>query len=206
MKKLLKSITDYPITSSLIIISIAVYIISFILFGFEMNVEEAIHFGAYNGMLVYYYNEYYRIITANFIHFGILHLLMNSYSLNGIGKFIESVFNRIEYIIIVLASAISTTGLSYILYLLFEFEAGTLSGGISGVVFGMVGSLLALAIVYKNIFSDIFKSLIPNLAIIFLISLVVPNISMSGHIFGMIGGFISSFIILLIKKKKQIVY
>ncbi len=203
MKKYIKEFKNFPITFSLILLSIVVYIISVILYGFEMNVYEAINIGAYNGVVVFYTNEYFRIISANFIHFGILHLLMNCYSLKGIGCFIESIFSCFEFLIIVLISAISTTGISYILYLLFEFESNAVSAGISGIVFGMVGSLFALSLIYKDIFSRIFNSLLPNLIIIFLLSIVVNNISLSGHIFGMLGGFISTMIILLIKKKKR---
>lgn len=202
MDKLVYKIKRFWITYGLIGISIFVYILSFIKYGYEMDVNQAIEFGAYNGQLVYYYNEYYRLLVSNFIHFGFLHLLVNCYSLSGIGCFIENIFEKYEFSIIVLASCFSTTTLSYILFLLFGFEAYTLSAGISGVVFGMVGSLFALSLMYKNIFMDIFKSLLPNLIAMLVLSIIIPQISLSGHIFGMLGGFVSTLIILIIKKNK----
>lgn len=202
MDKLLLKIKKYKITYIIILVCILLYLYSYLLFGNEMNVEEAIEFGAYNGMLVYYYNDYYRLLLSNFIHFGFLHLFVNCYSLNSIGCFIEGVFEKYEYSIILLCSALSTTGISYVLYLIFEFEENVLSAGASGIIFGMVGSLLALSIVYKNIFMNIFKSLIPNLVLMLLLSIFIPQISLSGHLFGMFGGFISTLVILLVKKRK----
>ncbi len=203
MKDCLENLKKSPITSLIIAICMVIYLISFFKFGYEMDVSEAIDFGAYNGLLVYYYNEYYRILSSNFIHFGAIHLFVNCYSLSGIGGFIERIFDKAEYAIILLCSALSTTGISYILFLLFKFEANTISGGISGVIFGVIGSLLALAIIYKDVFMKIFKSLIPNLAAMFLLSIVVKEISLFGHLFGMIGGFVSTYIILLIKIRKN---
>lgn len=191
-----------PITSVLIAACVIVYFISFIRYGIEMSALEGIEFGGYNPLYVFVYNEYYRIISSQFIHFGILHLLMNVYSLSGIGSFIESVFSKKSFLIIVISSLLTTTGLPYMLFLINGFEATTVSGGISGLVFGMIGSLGALAIVYKDIFMRIFKQLSSNLILMLIISFVVPSVSLSGHLSGLIGGFVSTYIIIYFKNKK----
>lgn len=185
-----------PITLSLIVICVVVYIISFLLYGEEMNVYEGISFGAYTPLFVQFNHEYYRLITANFIHFGLLHLIINCYSLYGLGIFIEVSLKKKNYLIVLLISGLATTGLSYILYLLFGFGAQTVSAGISGIIFGLIGALGALALYYKNVFMDIFKQLAPNVILMLVISLIVPSISMSGHIFGLIGGFVSTWVLL----------
>lgn len=192
-----------PITATLIAICIIAYIVSFIRYGIEMDAYQGMEFGGYNPFYVFIYNEYYRIITSQFIHFGILHLLMNTYSLSGIGAFIESVFSKKNFIIIVVSSLISTTGIPYILFLINGFEATVVSGGISGLVFGMIGSLGALAIVYKDVFMRVFKQLSSNLILMLVISFVVPSVSLSGHLSGMIGGFVSTYIIIYFKNKKM---
>lgn len=205
MDQLKKAFYRAPVTVSVIGICVIVYAISFLLYGEEMNVAEGIAFGGYNPLYVYYQHEYYRFITANFIHFGLLHIAVNCYSLYGIGCFIESCLKTKRYIIVLICSALATTGLPYLLFLFTGFGASSVSGGISGVIFGMIGSLGALALCYKDIFAKIFKQLFANVALMLFISLVVPSISMSGHVSGLIGGFVVTYILIRqpIKQKEN---
>ncbi len=191
-----------PITCSLIAVCIVVYLVSLLRYGIEMSALEGLEFGGYNPLYVYFYNEYYRIITSQFIHFGLMHLIMNCYSLFGIGMFIESVFSKKKFLIIVISSLVATTGLPYVLFIINGFEANTVSGGISGLVFGMIGALAALAIVYKDVFLHVFKQLSSNLILLLIISFLVPSVSLSGHLSGFIGGFVSTYIIIVLKKNK----
>lgn len=191
-----------PVTMTLIIICIIVYIISFLFYGEEMNVLEALSMGAYNPLYLYYYHQYWRLLTSQFIHFGILHIVVNCYSLYGIGSFIESVLKTKKYLIVLFVSALFTSGIPYILFIINGFGENLVSGGISGVIFGLIGALGALAITYKHVFLDIFKRLAPNVILMLVISLLVPSISLSGHVCGLIGGFISAYIILNIRRKR----
>ena len=77
----IKDYKNFPVTTGLILISVIVYLISFVLYGPTMNAYQALHLGAYNGFYVQHTHEYYRFITSNFIHFGILHIVVNCYSL-----------------------------------------------------------------------------------------------------------------------------
>lgn len=201
--QLLRKYKKAPITMGLISICIVVYVISFLLFGEEMNVLEGIMFGGYNPVLVSVNHDYYRLITANFIHFGIIHIAVNCYSLYGLGTFIESSLKIKKYVFVIIVSALSTNLIPYVLYLVMGFGADSLSGGISGVIFGLIGSLGALALKYRNIFMDVFRQLAPNVLLMLLISFVVPSISLPGHVSGMIGGFIATYIILHIKPKNK---
>lgn len=203
LDEFLRKYKKAPITMGLIVICVIVYVISVLFFGIEMSVQDGIKFGGYNPMYVYVYHDYYRLITANFIHFGIIHIAVNCYSLYGIGMFIESALKTKKYLIVLIASALATTGIPYILFLINGFEATTLSGGISGVIFGLIGALGALALKYRDIFMDIFKQLAPNVLLMLLISFMVPSISLSGHVSGLIGGFVSTYIILYFHTKKK---
>lgn len=207
MNNMIKDVEKYfkiaPITMILIAICVIVYIFSSILYGIEMNAFEGIHFGGYNGMYVYYYHQYYRLLTANFIHFGLFHIAVNCYSLFGIGMFVEKTLSRNQFIVVALMSALATTGIPYLLFIINGFGASSVSGGISGLIFGLIGALGALSIVYKDIYRYVFRQLAPNVILMLLISVVVPSISISGHISGLIGGFVTTYIILYINKKKK---
>lgn len=203
LNELKRKFKKFPITISLIGICVVVYIISFVLFGEEMNTQEGLVMGAYNPLYVYYKHEIYRLFTANFIHFGLLHIAVNCYSLYGLGMFIEASLKTKKYVIVLLISALATTTLPFLLFLLNGFGAYSVSGGISGVIFGLIGALGALALKYRQVFMDVFKQLAPNVILMLVISFVVPSISMSGHLSGLIGGFVSTYVILNIKPKKK---
>ena len=76
--------------------------------------------------------------------------------------FVESVLKTKKYLIVIIVSALTTSGLPYLLYLINGFEVDVVSGGISGVIFGVIGSLGALAMFYKDVFLSIFKQLTPK--------------------------------------------
>ena len=59
----------YPITTGVIGVCILVYIYTTIRYGVDMNANEGLETGGFNPILVVYFNEYYRLITANFIHY-----------------------------------------------------------------------------------------------------------------------------------------
>lgn len=206
MNELLYKYKKSPITYSVIGICIVVYVVSVLVYGIEMSAYEGLTFGGYNPLLVAFGGDYYRLITANFIHFGLLHIVVNCYSMLGLGVFIENTLSRVEYIIILGVSALFTTLLPFVLFLINGFEANVVSGGISGVIFGLIGSLGALALCYKDVFMTVFKQLAPNVTMMLVISFIVPSISLSGHVSGMIGGFIATYIILKLKRKQKNLY
>jgi rhomboid protease GluP len=161
-----------------------------------MNVYQGLAAGGYNPVYVQKGHEYYRLLSANFVHFGIMHIAVNSYSLYTMGSFIEQLINTKAYIIILLVSGLCTNLLPYLLYLVTGYGASTVGGGISGVIFGLIGTVGALYFHYPHIFRDVARSLAINVALMLGISFLVPSISLSGHISGLIGGFVSSYILL----------
>lgn len=206
MNELLYKYKKSPITYSVIGICIVVYVVSVLVYGIEMSAYEGLTFGGYNPLLVAFGGDYYRLITANFIHFGLLHIVVNCYSMQGLGVFIENTLSKVQYVIILGVSALFTTLLPFVLFLINGFEANVVSGGISGVIFGLIGSLGALALCYKDIFMTVFKQLAPNVIAMLVISFIVPSISLSGHVSGMIGGFVATYIILKLKRKQKNLY
>ncbi len=187
-----------PITYSLIVICCVIYLYTTYQYSMNMTALEGYEVGGYMPLALYVDFEYYRLITANFIHFGFSHIFMNMLSLYNIGPFMERVYRKKRYLGLIAFSALSSTLLPYIYYLLFKepfSQMGlTVSGGASGIILGMLGGLCCLTIYYPSLFKPVFKSILPSLGLILFLSLTVPTVSLSGHLGGFIGGFIITFI------------
>ena len=180
---------DCIITYVLMGICIIVYLYTTLRYGVEMSAMEGIEVGGFNPLYIYYDHEYFRFITANFIHFGLMHIFCNIYSLYNLGILMEKILKKKKYAIVIIVSMLSTTCFSYLLFLLFNSGTNSVMGGISGVIFGLIGSLLALAILYKDIYSYLFKQIA----------------TLSGHIGGMLGGFVTTIILEKINIKKKMI-
>lgn len=185
-----------PVTIIVIGICVGVYIITTALYGVTMNGYEGQMTGGFNPILVLERNQYYRLITANFIHFGLMHIFFNCYSLLNIGPVLELMLGMKRYIIVVVGSMFATTIFPCVLYLLFGTGANTIAGGISGVIFGLLGALWALAICFKQVYLEIFKQVLPSIVLMLGLSLLVPSISLIGHVSGMLGGFIITYVVI----------
>jgi membrane associated rhomboid family serine protease len=131
--------------------------------------------------------EVYRIITSGFLHYGLLHLLFNMYALYILGSMLEPAIGRLRFALIYFVSLIAGSVGALIL------DPNALTAGASGAVFGLMA---AAFLVMRNRGIDPWQSglgiwLFLNLAITFTVS----NISIGGHIGGLIGGAVASLIL-----------
>lgn len=131
--------------------------------------------------------EYWRLITAAFLHGNIIHLLVNMYSLNIIGTQIENFLGRFKFLIIYFGSTFTASLMSALI-------TRGLSVGASGAIFGLLGSLLYFGWHYRLYFGTALRSqIIPVIMLNLLIGFSMSNIDNAAHIGGLIGGvFIST--------------
>ncbi|MFO6452214.1 MULTISPECIES: rhomboid family intramembrane serine protease [unclassified Aeromicrobium] len=126
------------------------------------------------------HGEYWRLVTAAFLHGGLLHLAFNMYALYLFGPFVEQTLGRVRFVLTYLTLAV---GSSVLVYLLTDFR--TLTIGASGAVFGLFGlALVFLVRTRQNI-----TGMLILLAINGLISLQ-SGISWQGHLGGFLTGLV----------------
>ena len=92
-------------TYALILINVIVFILMYLLGNGSEDTQTLINFGA-NYVVLTKAGEYYRIITSAFLHIGIIHLLLNMYSLYIVGTQVEYFYGKVKYLIIYFFSAI----------------------------------------------------------------------------------------------------
>lgn len=143
-------------------------------------------------------HEYYRIITATFTHYSIIHLLCNMYALYIIGSQIEGFYGKTKYLLIYLFSGITGSLLS----LTFLTDGGTI--GASGSIFGLLGALLVFGYHYRVYLGTTLNSqIIPIILLNLSLGFVINGIDNAAHIGGLIGGILLSMGLGIKYKSKQ---
>lgn len=85
----MNNIKKYPVTYTLLALCILTYIGTTLLFSIDMNAMQGLACGGFNPYYVQVTHQYYRLITANFIHFGLMHIVVNCYSMYNLSCFVE---------------------------------------------------------------------------------------------------------------------
>lgn len=174
------------VTAGIVAANIIVYLICTITGDLLYNI------GALNAERIVADGEYYRMITALFLHSGAEHLFNNMLLLFAFGEMVEKELGHIRFGILYLLAGIggSMMSLAYIL------TSGRIyqSIGASGAVFGVEGALLMLVLVYRGRFKTV---TVGKLAFLIVYSLYVGFRSTDVDNFAHLGGVVSGFAVCL---------
>lgn len=137
--------------------------------------------------------EPWRIVTAMFLHYGLLHLAMNMLALWQ-GRVVERLFGAGAFLAIYL-----TAGLAGGVATLLRPEPAV-SAGASGAVFGVFGAFGAFLLLHRERLADdawrrTAGSLATFLGVNLVFGLMTPGIDMGAHVGGLIGGALAAFVI-----------
>ena len=176
------------ITPILITLCVLVFISMYIWGNGSENTITLLLFGANFRPLVQA-GEIWRLATSMFLHIGIVHLVVNMYSLYIIGKQLESFLGRWKFLIVYLGSGILGSLLSVVVH-------SSISAGASGAIFGLLGSLLYFGYHYRLYLGTVLKTqVIPVIIINLLIGFMVPGIDNFAHIGGLVGGYLLTMVL-----------
>jgi rhomboid protease GluP len=127
--------------------------------------------------------QWWRLVTAGFLHFGLLHILMNSWVLFDLGAQVEEIYGGARMLVIYFVSSVAGFFLSYVI------RPDTPSAGASAALFGLVGAMIAVGTRYRSSLGNAVRSVYIRYLIYLLLFSLLPGIDMSAHIGGLIGGF-----------------
>ncbi len=131
------------VTLSLVVINIVVFIV----LSLQGNTESAAFMAAHGACYAPYIvgnGEYWRLFTAMFLHFGVVHLLYNMVCLLTLGDLLEKVIGPVRYLIIYVIGGLAGNILSVAVGLRTGNYA--VSAGASGAAFAVIGALLVVVI------------------------------------------------------------
>jgi membrane associated rhomboid family serine protease len=171
--------TDFIVTKALIGINVLVFLVQVAQSGsFTRPYGELFVRGALYGPAVAN-GEWYRLVTAAFLHGGVVHLFFNMIMLWWFGRPLEAMLGRGRtlaiYVIAILAGSAGS--------LLVSPDVPTI--GASGAVFGILGAGLVLERHNINVFGG---SALIIVALNLALSFTLNNVSIGGHVGGLVGG------------------
>ena len=144
--------------------------------------------------------EYYRLITAMFLHFGIGHLLNNMILLAYLGNQLEKAIGSMKYFLIYMLSGIIASFSSFLFHYFSQDYA--VCAGASGAIFGVVGAMLLVVLQDRKQAREISpRSLILMTTFTIYFGFTTTGIDNMAHIGGFVSGFILSKIFQYVKLK-----
>ncbi|SBW17469.1 rhomboid family protein [Candidatus Protofrankia californiensis] len=126
-------------------------------------------------------DEYYRLLTAAFLHAGILHILFNMYALYLLGSQLEQILGRVRYLALFVVCAIGGNTLSYLVN-----GWSTFSVGASTAVFGFFAAYYVIA---RRLRADT-SAILVIVGINLIITFTIARIDKWGHIGGLVVGLV----------------
>jgi rhomboid protease GluP len=147
--------------------------------------------GALEPWAVRYGHQYWRMLTALFLHFGSLHLIFNLYALFVIGPGLERAIGSIRFgFFYLLAGLASSAGV--LLLRLHDYSRPEQLVGASGCVMGVVGVWAGYLLRHRH--EPFAGTRLRNIVLIVLVQvafdLSTPQISMTAHLSGLAMGIL----------------
>ncbi len=135
--------------------------------------------------------EYWRLLTAGFLHFSLQHIAFNMWALYVLGHDLEKLYGWRRflggYLVSLLAGSLMIAGLQ---------DMNSISAGASGAIMGMAGMLIVYLYRYRLMWNTRFtlNSLVRMVAINLAIGLL-PGVSLWGHLGGVLGGLAAGLLL-----------
>jgi membrane associated rhomboid family serine protease len=165
-----------PVTRALIGVAVVVFLLQQV--SSEPFVRGALFGPAVAG------GEWWRLVTAGFLHGGLLHIGFNGYLLWMLGQMLEPALGRARFSALFAAGLLGGSAGALAL----TWTAPTI--GASGAVFGLMGAaMVGMRVRGVNPMQTSIGSLVVlNLVLTF----VLPGISIGGHVGGLLGGALAA--------------
>jgi len=188
-------ITVSPVVLALIIINVAAFILE-LLAGGSTNPMTLHRLGELDTHFVIFRHQYWRLLTALFLHYGPVHIFFNLFALLLLGPALERQIGGFLFAVCYLVSGIGSSIAVVLLTKLRLFEPVQLVGA-SGCIMGVVGTWIGFLLRHRH--APLAQQRLRNIFVIVLLQLafdlVTPRVSMSAHLGGLLTGFLLGLLV-----------
>jgi membrane associated rhomboid family serine protease len=134
--------------------------------------------------------QYWRLVTAMFLHAGLIHIAFNAYALYLFGNVVEVEFGRIRYVSLYAITGLFASVASY------AFGPPNVVGiGASGAIFGLFGAFFAYSWRRRALafYAARVRMATTLLVVNLLITFAIPFIDWRAHVGGLVAGVALGF-------------
>lgn len=196
---------DYCRKAPAVVVLAAVNVLFFLyaeLTGGSMDIGHMAEIGACVPSFVVLDGEYWRLLTAAFLHFGIQHIANNMLILLVMGGHLERALGHIRFVIFYLLSAVIANGISC--FRSFAAAERVVSAGASGAVFAVTGGLLFAAVRNRGRFEDLsIKQLVIMAALSLFLGFRDTGVNNTAHVSGLIAGLLLAMLFYRPGRRRQ---
>ena len=154
----------------------------------DPDLQTLVDFGAKYAPYIIGRGEWWRLITAAFLHGGLLHIGMNSWVLFDLGPQVNEAFGTPRFLTIYFVSSI--TG-----YLASLYWSTSVSIGASAGLCGLIGAMIALGTRDGTAFgAALRRQYIQWMVYLLIFGLVISGVDNAAHIGGLAGGFVIAYL------------
>lgn len=174
-----------PITIFFLLLTALVFMAMQLVYGSLATSSQAIYqFGGMYGLAVKAFpNQMWRLVTPIFVHIGWGHFFVNALTLYFVGQMAEEIWGSHRFLLLYVFSGVM--GNAFTMWLTPE----TVAAGASTSLFGLFAAIMVLGTFGNNqALRDLGKSYQTLIVVNLLLNLLMPNVSMAGHIGGVVVG------------------
>ena len=177
---------EVPVTSALLAANVLIAAIMALVYGDTADLGALIDFGA-NVKSATAAGDWWRLVSANFLHVGLLHLALNMYGLWVLGRLVEQFHGHTRMAVVYMGAGVCGAAASV------WFGGPATSAGASGAIFGLLGAAVAELGLHRKHYPRRWSSaLLGNLIFLAVanvgIGLMYPMIDQSAHLGGLAAG------------------
>jgi membrane associated rhomboid family serine protease len=176
------------VATAIIAVNIAVFVIDAVLRA-SGGSPSLLAAGAMIPVLVAQ-GEWYRLVTAMFLHIGLFHLLLNCFAIYVFGGLVEQALGSARFLAIYLATGFAGSAAS------FAFgDPARAAVGASGAVFGLLGAWLVFNLRRRSLMlgrANVQWALM-LIGINLVFGLIIPRIDWLAHAGGLVAGVAAGF-------------
>lgn len=163
--------------------------------AFKPLPSELLHWGANSAASVVEDHQYWRLLSATFLHAGVLHIALNMLGLWEAGKQLNRLYGNAPFLMIYFASALVGSALSL------HFSAQqAVSVGASGAVFGVLGALLTAMYRHRGRIPGTMSKNVMSSQLVFLVYALGQGFAKEGidnaaHVGGLLAGSLLAWLL-----------
>ncbi|RMH59224.1 MAG: rhomboid family intramembrane serine protease [Candidatus Hydrogenedentota bacterium] len=140
--------------------------------------------GSLSGPAVLLGGQWYRLFTAMFLHYGIIHLFFNMVALKVVGPETEQNLGKLRFLVLYLLAGLFGNLCSLLYFGMRLFQVGA-----SGAICGLLGALYMIGRARGGVYGEILRRITTRwIVFTILFGAFVPGIDNAAHIGGMVAG------------------